>query len=158
LLDRFGGPLVMTSGNLSDEPIACRDDEALERLSGIADLFLLHDREIETRCDDSVARVIAGAPSILRRSRGYGPRALPLREPVERPVLAVGADLKNTFCIAFGDSAYLGPHIGDLGGLQTYRSLAESIERMLRFLRVRPEIVAHDLHPDSIATSYARSR
>jgi hydrogenase maturation protein HypF len=158
LLDRFGGPLVMTSANLSEEPIAYRDAEALERLSGIADLFLLHDREIETRCDDSVARVIAGAPSVLRRSRGYVPRAIPLKRPVKRPVLAVGADLKNTFCIAFGDSAFLGPHIGDLGGLETYRSLGESVERMLRFLRVQPEIVAHDLHPDSIATSYARGR
>ena len=118
----------------------------------------MHDREIETRCDDSVARVIAGAPSVLRRSRGYVPRAIPLRTPVRRPVLAVGADLKNTFCIAFSDSAYLGPHIGDLGGLETYRSLGDSIERMIKFLKVTPEIVAHDLHPDSIATSYARSR
>ena len=157
LLAKFAGPLVMTSANASEEPIAYRDEDALARLAGIADVFLLHDRAIETRADDSIARVIAGAPTVLRRSRGYVPRAIPLKHRVEKPVLAVGADLKNTFCIATGDSAYLGPHVGDLGSLETWQSLGESIERMLRFLRVEPAIVAHDLHPDSIAASYARS-
>ncbi|MGE5048195.1 MAG: carbamoyltransferase HypF [Deltaproteobacteria bacterium] len=158
LLADFAGPLVMTSGNLSDEPICQRDGEALERLAGIADLFLLHDREIETRCDDSIARVIAGAPAVLRRSRGHVPHTIPLRRPVSRPVLAVGGDLKNTFCVAFGDTAVLGPHVGDLGSAETWRSMESSIDRMLRFLRVEPEVIAHDLHPDSIAGSYARSR
>jgi hydrogenase maturation protein HypF len=158
LLADFGGPLVMTSGNLSDEPICQRDAEALERLATIADLFLLHDREIETRCDDSIARVIAGAPAVLRRSRGHVPHTIPLRRPVAQPVLAVGGDLKNTFCVAFGDTAVLGPHVGDLGSAETWRSMESSIERMLRFLRVEPEVIAHDLHPDSIAGSYARSR
>ncbi len=158
LLSDFGGPLVMTSANLSDDPICQRDSEALDRLRGIADLFLLHDREIETRCDDSVTRVIAGAPAVLRRSRGYVPRAIPLRRPVKKPVLAVGADLKNTFCVAFGDTAVLGPHVGDLGTADTWHSMQAAIERTLRFLRVTPAVVAHDLHPDSIASSYARSR
>ena len=153
-----GGPLVMTSGNLSDEPIAFRDDDALARLGGIADLFLVHDREIETRCDDSIARVIASAPVVLRRSRGYVPRTIALARPVARPVLACGAHLKNTFCIASGDSATLGPHLGDLDGIETFRSLAESVLRMERFLRVRPEVIAHDLHPGYLSTVYARER
>lgn len=158
LLAESGLALIMTSANLSEEPICYRDAEALDRLAGIADLFLLHDREIETRCDDSIARLIAGAPAVLRRSRGYVPRAIPLPRAVPRPILAVGADLKNTFCVAAGDQAFLGPHIGDLGSAETWRSMRESVERMLRFLRVTPEIVAHDLHPDSIAAAYARTR
>ncbi|HZR10578.1 MAG TPA: carbamoyltransferase HypF [Myxococcales bacterium] len=158
ILAQFGGPLVMTSANVSEEPICYRDGEALQRLGAIADLILLHDREIETRCDDSVTRVIAGMPAVLRRSRGYVPRAIALRAPVPRPILAVGADLKNTFCVAVGESAFLGPHIGDLGSAETWRSMQESIERMLRFLRVEPELVVHDLHPDSIAAAYARTR
>ncbi len=158
ILAEFGGALIMTSANASEEPICYRDREAVERLGGIADLILLHDREIETRCDDSIARVIAGMPAILRRSRGYVPRAIALRAPVPRPILAVGADLKNTFCIAVGESAFLGPHIGDLGSAETWRSMQESVERMLRFLRVKPELVVHDLHPDSIAAAYARTR
>ncbi|HET9752415.1 MAG TPA: carbamoyltransferase HypF, partial [Myxococcales bacterium] len=158
LLADFDGPLVMTSGNLSDEPICQRDGEALERLAGIADLFLLHEREIETRCDDSIVRVIAGSPAVLRRSRGHVPHTIALRHPVAAPVLAVGGDLKNTFCVAFGDTAVLGPHVGDLGSAETWRSMESSVERMLRFLRVEPEVIAHDLHPDSIAASFARSR
>ena len=151
-------PLVMTSGNLSEEPMAARDEEAIERLSGIADLFLAHDREIENRCDDSVARVIAGVPTLLRRSRGYVPRAIPLRRPVRRPVLACGAQLKNTFCLAAGDSAWLGPHIGDLDNLEASRAFEEQVERLQRFLGIRPEVIAHDLHPDYAATAYARRR
>ncbi|HTO99605.1 MAG TPA: carbamoyltransferase HypF [Myxococcales bacterium] len=158
LLADFGGPLVMTSANLSEEPICYRDGEAAERLGGIFDLLLLHDREIETRCDDSIVRLIASAPSVLRRSRGYVPRAIALRRPVPRPILAVGADLKNTFCVAAGDQAFLGPHIGDLGSAETWRSLRTSVERMLSFLEVEPQVVVHDLHPDSVAAAYARTR
>jgi hydrogenase maturation protein HypF len=158
LLAECGGPLVMTSANLSEEPICYRNSEAVERLAGIADLLLLHDREIETRCDDSIVRVIASAPAVLRRSRGYVPRPIALRRKVPRPILAVGADLKNTFCVAVGDQAFLGPHIGDLGSAETWRSLQTSVERMLRFLRVEPQVVVHDLHPDSIAAAYARTR
>lgn len=158
LLEAFGGPLVMTSGNLSEEPMAVRDDEALARLSGIADLFLAHDREIENRCDDSVARVIGGAPTLLRRSRGHVPRAIPLAVPVARPVLACGAQLKNTFCLAAGDSAWLGPHIGDLDNLEACRAFEEQVDRLQRFLGVRPELIAHDLHPDYFTTGYAGRR
>ena len=155
LLHDAGGPLVMTSANLSDEPIACGNEEAFARLSGIADRFLLHDRGIETRCDDSVARVIAGAPVVLRRSRGYVPRAIAVSPAFPAPILACGALLKNTFCIGNGESAILGPHIGDLENLDTYEAYEESIARMLRFLRLTPEIVAYDLHPDYLSTRYA---
>ncbi len=151
-------PLVMTSGNLAEEPIAYRNDEARERLSGIADLFLMHDRPIVTRCDDSVARVTAGRPVLFRRSRGYVPRALPLAQPLQSPVLACGALLKNTFCLARGSEAWLGPHIGDLENLETYQSFEESIERMERFLGIAPRVIAHDLHPDYLSTHYAQRR
>jgi hydrogenase maturation protein HypF len=158
LLEASGRPLVMTSGNLSEEPMAARDAEALERLAGIADLFLAHDREIENRCDDSVARVIAGRPTVLRRSRGYVPRAVRLHGPVRRPVLACGAHLKNTFCLAAGDEAWLGPHIGDLDNLEATRAFEEQVERLQRFLGIRPEVVAYDLHPDYASTRYALAR
>jgi hydrogenase maturation protein HypF len=158
LLADAGRPLVMTSGNLSEEPIAYRDEDALERLRGIADLFLMHDREIESRSDDSVARVIAGRPVVFRRSRGYVPRGIPVRRPFERPVLACGGHLKNTFCIGLGDTAWLGPHIGDLDGLDTLRAFEEAVARAERFLGVRPEIVAHDLHPLYASTRYALER
>jgi len=153
-----GRPLVMTSGNLSEEPIAYRNDEAIARLGAVADLFVLHDREIVTRCDDSVVRVLAGAPTVIRRSRGYVPRAIALPRAFSRPVLACGAQLKNTFCIGAGTQAYLGPHIGDLENLDTFQSFEESIARMERFLEVNPEVIAHDLHPDYLSTLYARSR
>jgi len=158
LLDEVGAPLVMTSGNLSEEPLAWRNDEALGRLSAVADLLLVHDREIEAPCDDSVARVIAGVPTLLRRARGYVPRALPVGRRFARPVLACGAHLKNTFCIGSGDEAHLGPHVGDLENLATEEAYRAAIERQLRFLRVQPEIVAHDLHPDYLSTRYALER
>jgi hydrogenase maturation protein HypF len=158
LLGAVGRPLVMTSGNLSEEPMAAKDGEAVERLSGIADLFLAHDREIENRCDDSVARVIAGRPTVFRRSRGYVPRPVPLRRRVHRPVLACGAHLKNTFCLAAGDEAWLGPHIGDLDNLEAVRAFEEQVERLQRFLGIRPEVIAHDLHPDYESTRYALAR
>ena len=158
LMRHVGRPLVMTSANLSEEPLAYRNDEALERLGSVADLFLMHDRDIEAPCDDSVARVIAGRPTVLRRARGYVPRSIAVPEPFEAPVLACGALLKNTFCIGYGAGAYLGPHIGDLENVETYRFFEESISRLERFLRVTPEVVAHDMHPDYMSTTYARSR
>jgi hydrogenase maturation protein HypF len=158
LLAEAGRPLVMTSGNLSEEPIATRDGEALSRLAGVADLFLLHDREIENRADDSVARLVAGRPLVMRRSRGYVPRPVALRSRLRRPVLACGAHLKNTFCLASGDQATLGPHVGDLDNLETYAALEEAVERLERFLRVRPAVVAHDLHPGYLSTRYALER
>jgi hydrogenase maturation protein HypF len=158
LLAETGRPLVMTSGNLSDEPMVHEDREALARLGGIADLFLVHDREIENRCDDSVARVIAGKPVVLRRARGYVPRALSVARTFARPVLACGAHLKNTFCLASGEQAWLGPHIGDLETLESCRSFEESVERLERFLGIAPRVIAHDLHPDYFSTCYARAR
>ncbi len=158
LLRTVGRPIVMTSGNVSDEPIAFRNEEAVRRLAGIADLFLVHDREIVTRCDDSVARVINGAPVLLRRSRGYVPRPVRLVFPVAKPVLACGALLKNTFCLARDGEAVLGPHIGDLENLETFTSYRDSINRLERFLGFEPEIVAHDLHPDYLSTRYALGR
>jgi hydrogenase maturation protein HypF len=158
LLTEVGRPLVMTSGNLSEEPMAAEDEEARERLNGIADLFLSHDRPIENRCDDSVARVIAKRPTVLRRARGYVPRAIQLSRPVRRPVLACGAHLKNTFCLAAGEEAWLGPHVGDLDNLEACRHFEEQVERLQRFLGIRPEVVAHDLHPDYFSTGYAERR
>jgi hydrogenase maturation protein HypF len=158
LLADAGRPLVMTSGNLSDEPIAYRNDEAIRRLGSIADLFVLHDREIETRCDDSVIAAIDGRGTVLRRSRGFVPRAVPVRRAFSRPVLACGALLKNTFCIGSSRNAWLGPHIGDLENLETYESYEAAIARMERFLEVQPAVVAHDMHPDYLSTAYARSR
>jgi hydrogenase maturation protein HypF len=156
LLAETGRPLVMTSGNLSEEPIACRNAEAVARLAGIADGFLVHDRKIESRCDDSVVRVIAGKPTVLRRSRGWVPRSIPLAAPLSEPVLACGGHLKNTFCIGIGRAAYLGPHIGDLENFETLTAYEEAIARLERFLRVQPELVAHDLHPNYVSTVYAR--
>jgi hydrogenase maturation protein HypF len=158
LLAAAGRALVMTSGNLSEEPIACDNGEALTRLRGIADWFLVHDRDIVTRCDDSVARIIAGRPVVLRRARGYVPRPIQLATAVERPVLACGAQLKNTFCLARGRDAVLGPHVGDLDSASVFKDYQASIERLSRFLSFTPELVAHDLHPDYLSTRYALER
>jgi len=156
LLADAARPLVMTSGNLAEEPIVCGNDEAVARLAGIADGFLVHNRPIESRCDDSVARIVAGGPLLLRRSRGWVPRAIPVETPFPQPVLACGGHLKNTFCIGLESSAYLGPHIGDLENLETLAAFEEAVARMERFLRVEPELVAHDLHPQYVSTVYAR--
>jgi hydrogenase maturation protein HypF len=150
-------PLVMTSANLSDEPLVYRNDEAIRRLRSIADILLVHDRAIETRCDDSVARVVGRRPMLLRRSRGYVPRPVVVASRFPRPVLACGALLKNTFCIGVNDSAYLGPHIGDLENLETYESFEQNIARAERMLRVTPEVIAHDLHPEYMSTKYAQA-
>ena len=158
LLAAVDRPLVMTSGNLADEPIAFRNDDAVAALGDVADLFLLHDREIEARCDDSVAAVIGGKAVVLRRSRGYVPRAIALPRAVARPVLACGALLKNTFCLASGEQAWLGPHVGDLDNPSSYGSYIDGISRLERFLRIRPEVIAHDMHPDYPSTVYAQQR
>ncbi len=158
LLDAVGRPLVMTSANVSDEPICSKNAEAVRRLAGIADAILLHDRDIAIRCDDSVARVIAGIPTVMRRSRGFVPRPFYLARPVSRPVLACGAHLKNTFCIASGDTAYFGPHIGDLETLAALEFFEAAIDSMQTILSVRPEVIAHDLHPGYLSTRYAMMR
>jgi hydrogenase maturation protein HypF len=157
LLADASRPLVMTSGNLSDEPIAFREAD-LARIRHVGDYFLVHDRDIVTRCDDSVARIINGTPSLLRRSRGYVPRSIDLAREVARPVLACGAQLKNTFCLAYRDTAVLGPHIGDLDDPEVLAGYGEAINRMERFLGVRPEVIAHDLHPDYMSTAFAVAR
>jgi hydrogenase maturation protein HypF len=158
LLAAAARPLVMTSGNLSEEPIAFDDADALRRLAPLVDLFLAHDRPIASRCDDSVARVVAGHPVVLRRARGWVPRPVRTARRFARPVLAVGAQLKNAFCLARGREATLGPHVGDLDHLETYAALEAAVARLERFLDLRPEVVACDLHPEYLSTRYARER
>ncbi|HET6864916.1 MAG TPA: carbamoyltransferase HypF [Solirubrobacteraceae bacterium] len=155
LLADLGTTLVMTSANVTDEPIAYRDDDALARLHGIADLFLLHDRPIQTRTDDSVVRAVPRR-AVLRRSRGYVPRALALPGAgTPRPLLACGAELKNTFCLAKGSRAWVSHHIGDLENYETLRSFTEGIAHFRSLFAVEPEVVAHDLHPEYLSTKYA---
>ncbi len=156
LLHDAGVPLVMTSGNRSDEPIAYGDDEALAQLGHIADYFLVHDRAIHMRCDDSVTRVALGETYPSRRSRGYAPAPLPLPEPCSRHILACGAELKNTFCVAKDDHVFLSHHIGDLENYETLRSFREGIEHYCQLFDVRPALVAYDLHPEYLSTKYAR--
>lgn len=158
LLACVGRPLVMTSGNRSDEPMCVENEEAVTRLRGIADGFLVHDRPIATRTDDSVARVVAGAPTVLRRARGYVPDSLPSPVPLTEPVLAVGGQLKNTFCIADGTRLTLGPHVGDLGELTAFESFRAMVTRLEGFLEVQPQVLVHDLHPDYDTTRYALRR
>jgi hydrogenase maturation protein HypF len=146
--------LVMTSANLSDEPIAYDDDEARQRLSSVTDGFLSHNRRIHTRTDDSIARVMANRPLLLRRSRGFVPRAIALSGE-NLPVLAVGAELKNTVCLTRGDRAFLSQHVGDLKNIEVYDSFKQTIKHLQTILEVRPERVAHDLHPDYYSTRYA---
>jgi hydrogenase maturation protein HypF len=157
LLADMGVPLVMTSGNVSDEPIAFEDGDALARLRGIADLILLHDRPIRTRTDDSVVRVIAGRPLMLRRSRGYVPAGLQL-PATARPLLACGAELKSTFCVAKGRRAWVSHHVGDLRNAGTLTAFADGVTHFERLFAVEPELVAHDLHPEYLSTKYALER
>jgi hydrogenase maturation protein HypF len=149
--------LVMTSGNLSDEPICIDNAEALARLGDIADDFLVHDRDIYLRSDDSIVRRAAGATRFIRRSRGYVPEPITLRHPLP-PVLACGAGLKNTVCLTRGAEAFVSQHIGDLENLAAYRFLEQTVAHLERILDVQPRIVAHDLHPDYLSTRYALGR
>ena len=155
LLAASGRPLVMTSGNLAEEPMVTTDRDAIEKLGKIADLILTHNRDIAARVDDSVARVIDGAPMLLRRARGFVPRPLRVKQPFREPVLACGAHLKNTFAIGVGDCVYVGPYIGDLESVDVLHDYEEAIIRTKRILDVEPKIVAHDLHPDYLSTRYA---
>jgi hydrogenase maturation protein HypF len=156
LLESAGIPLVMTSGNNSDEPIAYRDEEAFEQLGDIADYFLIHDRPIHMRTDDSVVRVAGNQPYPLRRSRGYAPSPLRMAEDFDRQLLACGGELKNTFCVAKERHAFLSHHIGDMENYETLRSFREGVEHYCRLFDVQPELVAHDLHPEYLSTKYAR--
>jgi hydrogenase maturation protein HypF len=155
LLREFSRPIVLTSGNVSDEPIAYQDEDALSRLGGIADVFLTHDRPIHIRTDDSVVRPFRGREAVLRRSRGYVPEPLAVASHFGRPVLACGAELKNTFCLGRGDHAFLSHHVGDLENYETLRSFTGGIAHFRRLFDVQPQIVAHDLHPEYLSTKYA---
>ncbi|MHC1741243.1 MAG: carbamoyltransferase HypF [Anaerolineaceae bacterium] len=148
--------LVMTSGNFSEEPVAFEDAEALSRLSTIADGFLLNDRPIHMRVDDSVLRVVNGRPYPIRRSRGYAPQAIHLSAQIEQ-TLACGAELKNTFCLTREDYAFLSPHIGDLENYETLRSYELNIEHFKHLFRIDPQTIVADLHPDYLSTRFAQS-
>jgi hydrogenase maturation protein HypF len=148
-------PLVLTSGNVSDEPIAYQNADALDRLAGIADAFVVHDRAIHIRADDSVVRAFRGRPMLIRRSRGYAPEPVSVSAGFPRPVLACGAELKNTFCLAKEHHAFVSQHIGDLENAETLRSFTEGIEHFRRLFDITPQVVAHDLHPEYLSTKYA---
>jgi hydrogenase maturation protein HypF len=148
--------LVMTSGNISDEPIAYKNEEARNRLHQIADYFLFHNRDIHRRCDDSVTRAFEGKPYILRRSRGYVPFPIKLSFPLEM-ILACGGELKNTFCLTRDHYAFVSHHIGDLENLETLTSFEEGIEHFKRLFYIEPKAVVYDLHPDYLSTKYALS-
>jgi hydrogenase maturation protein HypF len=156
LLAREAGvPLVMTSGNLSEEPIARDNEEALRRLAGIADVFLMHNRDIYSRYDDSVYAIEAGAARLVRRARGHAPFPIKLPFSATTPVLACGAELKNTFCLARDEYAFLSQHIGDLENLETLDHFRDTLALYQRLFRIKPEVIAHDLHPDYLATRFA---
>jgi len=148
-------PIVLTSGNLSDEPIAQEDADALERLGGIADAFLAHDRPVQVRCDDSVVRLVGGREYPVRRSRGYAPEPLEVPVRFTRPVLAAGPELKHTFCLGTGNRAILSHHIGDLANWAAMSAFLDGVEHFTRVFDVRPEVVAHDLHPEYLSTKWA---
>jgi hydrogenase maturation protein HypF len=149
-------PVVATSGNLSDEPIATDNDEARARLGGVADVFLMHDRPVARPVDDSVVRVVRGRESVVRRARGYAP--LPVRVgKALPPVLAVGGHLKNTVALAVGRQVFLSQHIGDLDTLEARRAFENAIDDLCRLYSFKPELVACDLHPDYASTQWALS-
>lgn len=147
----------MTSGNVSAEPICYHDGEATKRLSRIADYFLLHDRRIHMRTDDSVARIHDGREIILRRARGYAPAPVRTGFKFVRQVMACGAELKNTFCLARDNYAFVSHHIGDLENLETLRSFTQGIDHFKRLFHIDPEVVAYDLHPEYLSTKYAQA-
>lgn len=162
LLAEVGAPIVCTSGNLSDEPIAYRDADALSGLDRIADAFLTHNREIHMRCDDSVVRVVAGPSGPqeqpMRRARGYAPEPIPISPVFRQPILAAGPELKHTFCLGTGGRAIISHHLGDLENFETMTSFLEGVEHYQRVFEVRPRIVAYDLHPEYLVTKWAKAR
>jgi hydrogenase maturation protein HypF len=159
LLEAVGEiPLVMTSGNRSDEPIAFENRDALERLSGIADFFLIHDRPIHVRCDDSVTRVVDGTESLVRRSRGYAPQPIGLPFDCPHPILAVGGQLKATFALGRGRHAFLSHHLGDLDQYDAFRAFERDILLYQELFAVEPVQIAHDSHPEYASTGYAQKR
>jgi len=156
LLRETGLPLVMTSGNLSEEPIAKDNDEAIRRLQGIVDYFLMHNRDIYARYDDSVTMVERDKPQLIRRARGYAPH--PIHLPFKtKQILACGAELKNTFCLTRNEHAFLSQHIGDMENLETLEHFGTAVELYKRLFRIQPEIVAYDMHPEYLSTKYAKA-
>jgi len=149
--------LVMTSGNLSEEPIAYLDEDALDRLAPLADGFLMHNRPIHIRVDDSVSRAIRGGPFMIRRARGFTPETFSLAKNV-LPTLAAGGELKNTFCLARDQYAFISHHIGDLENFETLQSFEQGILHYQKLFRIHPEVLACDLHPDYVASRYIRTR
>lgn len=154
LLLQETGPIVLTSANVSDEPIVYRDEE-LGRLDKIADAFLIHDRPIHIRTDDSVVRIVRNREQLQRRSRGYAPEPVSLKHTTKQHLLGCGAELKNTFCLAKGRHAFVSHHIGDLENYETLKSFTEGITHFERLFAVDPVLVAHDLHPEYLSTKYA---
>ncbi len=155
LIENLDRPLVLTSGNVAAEPVCYEDDEATQRLNKIADYFLLHNRRIHLRTDDSVTRLHAGREMILRRSRGYAPAPVKTSFKFAREILACGAELKNTFCLTRDNYAFISHHIGDLENLETLRSFTAGIEHYKRLFHLQPDVVAYDLHPEYLSTKYA---
>ncbi|MGD0078235.1 MAG: carbamoyltransferase HypF, partial [Sedimentisphaerales bacterium] len=149
--------LVMTSANISDEPLICKNDEALESLGGIADAFLMHDREIYRQVDDSIVQFVNEQPTLLRRSRGYVPAPVFMKESSPVDILAAGSDLKNTFCFVKQNQLICSEHIGDLENAAAYHHYLKSIEHLRGLFEVKPEIIACDLHPSYLSSRYARS-
>jgi hydrogenase maturation protein HypF len=148
--------LVMTSGNIADEPLICKDNEAFEKLGGIADVFLMHNREIYRQVDDSVIHIIQNEPVLLRRSRGFVPQAFVSKISAPADIFAAGADLKNTFCFVKQNRFILSEHIGDMADASVYKHWLYSIEHLKKLFEVEPSIVAADLHPSYLSNQYAR--
>lgn len=161
LLADAAATLVMSSGNLGEEPIVYDDEDALQRLSSIADLLLVHDRPVHARIDDSVVRSLGPAAGrralTVRRARGYVPASIELPLPA-RPLLACGAELKSTFCLARGSRAWVGPHVGDLRNWETLRAFREGVAHFEELFALTPEVFVHDLHPDYLSSAYAFER
>jgi len=153
-----GTPLVMTSGNRSDEPIVYEDADALKRLADIADIFLIHNRPIHVRCDDSVTRIVTRSEMPLRRSRGYAPQSIPLPFECPIPILAVGGQLKGTFALGHGRHAILSHHLGDLDHYDAYRAFVRDVALYEELFAIHPEFIVYDLHPDYASTHYAMER
>ncbi len=157
LLDQVDNPLVMTSGNISEDPIVIDNQEAFDHLSDIADYFLIHNRNIYLQTDDSIVQAIAGKPRFIRRSRGYVPAPIFLRKPFPS-VLACGAGLKNTVCLTKKEKAFVSQHIGSLDNLSTYEFFQMTIDHLKRILDIKPEVIACDMHPDYLSTRYAHEQ
>lgn len=158
LLSELGFPVVATSGNRADEPICTDEDAAIETLRGIADIFLVHDRPISGRCDDSILRVMRGRAAVLRRARGYAPLPIVVKHSFAVPVLAVGGHLKNTVALAVRDRVFLSPHIGDLDTPEACAAHRAAADLLCRLYKVEPENIVHDLHPDYGSTRMAEER